>query len=257
MNRGPHTTVTRSCTGSIRRCAIDSSILGVPVSRIIPPHLGPDELREIIVTAKTQDASLIYWGAGACSSRRQDIVMQDYTGYCCATNISLSVTLRIPPPAGIHDCMLPPVTRFDGTVSTPELDALALECSRHSHLRNDPRISHEHVDLLYSLWMQNSVAGEEADIVLVVRDGARITGMATCAVRSGTAVIGLIAVERQSRRKGLGTLLVRGVQRHAAVRGCRTLSVVTQEKNEPALLLYQRCGFISLHASHMYHFWRT
>jgi ribosomal protein S18 acetylase RimI-like enzyme len=239
----------------IRRCDIDSSILGVPVSRILPRRLRTDELSELIGQGKRHDAALIYWGACESFSRRDDIVLHGYTGRCCGVNRSLS--LRLAAPSVPEARPLPSVSLFTGPASTVELDHLALECSRHSHLRNDSLISPSQADQLYRLWMHNSLAGREADAVFVTGEDKRFTGMATCVMRGRMAVIGLIAVENQSRRKGLGTALVRAVKEHARSSGCSLLTVVTQENNNAALQFYRHCGFSSGLSSYMYHFWRT
>jgi len=77
----------------------------------------------------------------------------------------------------------------------------------------------------------------------VVR-GKRVDGYAVTG-RAGTiSYLQRLAVRPSSQRTGIGTLLVLDALAWAQRRGARCALVNTQEKNLPALALYERLGFV-------------
>lgn len=52
-----------------------------------------------------------------------------------------------------------------------------------------------------------------------------------------------VFVVREARRRGVGRRLVAFAMARAVVKGCRSIGLNTNERNESALALYRRCGF--------------
>lgn len=52
-----------------------------------------------------------------------------------------------------------------------------------------------------------------------------------------------VFVLRQARRRGVGRRLVEFAMARAAAKGCRSIGLNTNERNEDALALYRKCGF--------------
>ena len=77
---------------------------------------------------------------------------------------------------------------------------------------------------------------------VVVRDG-QAAGIALIARRGWTARLAAMALVPEARRAGLGTWLMGCLVDEARARGERAMVLEAIEQNEPALRLYQRCGF--------------
>lgn len=137
----------------------------------------------------------------------------------------------------------------------PDLLALAVESGRYSRFRVDPRFPVECFTRLYHEWMINSLKGEIAEKVFVVRRGAQITGMVTLDQRPGRANIGIIAVAESERGKGLGKALVGAGARWALTQNLSQGQVLTQGANQEACRLYERCGYSLEKTELVYHFW--
>jgi ribosomal protein S18 acetylase RimI-like enzyme len=54
-----------------------------------------------------------------------------------------------------------------------------------------------------------------------------------------------IFVARQARRQGMGRQLLEFAMARATRRGCRLMGLNTNERNQGALALYRKCGFVA------------
>jgi ribosomal protein S18 acetylase RimI-like enzyme len=76
-------------------------------------------------------------------------------------------------------------------------------------------------------------------------------GYVQCRYRYSTWISGFEAeledvfVVCEARRCGVGRRLIEFAMAHAAERGCRSIGLNTNERNEGALALYQRLGFVA------------
>src|SRR5262245_46911988 len=87
-------------------------------------------------------------------------------------------------------------------------------------------------------------------LVFLAFDGSRAIGIATCFVGFSTFAarplinIPDLHVLHEFRRSGVGRRLLEAVEARARRMGCCKLTLEVQERNEVALALYRRFGFV-------------
>ena len=143
----------------------------------------------------------------------------------------------------------------ESAVDLRRLRSLAWQAAEFSRYRLDPRMPAGAWRRMYSIWIRNSLNGTLADAVLVERVESRIVGVATVKHRDEEASIGLLAVDRQFRGRGIAGRLLEAVRERAQAAGCTTLAVVTQGDNVDACALYERAGYSLFDEQDIFHFW--
>jgi dTDP-4-amino-4,6-dideoxy-D-galactose acyltransferase len=139
----------------------------------------------------------------------------------------------------------------------PILREIARASYHDTRFYYDSHFSRQRVDELYETWIERSCNGF-ADTVLVVESGRRPVGYVTCHLKeSGEGQIGLVGVHDACRGRGVGRVLVKEALRWFAERGSPSVTVVTQGRNDKAMRLYERCGFVARDARLWYHLWFT
>lgn len=139
----------------------------------------------------------------------------------------------------------------------PFLRAIARNSHRDSRFYFDANFPRSRCDALYEAWIDKSCGGG-ADAVLVVERERRPAGYICCHVTDeGHGEFGLVAVDADARRRGLGQALVDGSLRWFRERRVEWVTVVTQGRNCRAQRLYQRAGFVSRAVQLWYHGWLT
>ena len=122
-----------------------------------------------------------------------------------------------------------------------EITARAFNTNTRFHL--EPAFSPADVERLHRRWIRNLIADEKVQI-FVHRDGGNVTGYVTLATEEASRCgrVGLVAVDRGCRRRGIGNALLGTLA--SAVRGrLDTIKVMTEVINTPALRLYARAGY--------------
>lgn len=132
---------------------------------------------------------------------------------------------------------------------TDQLFNLAVESGVYSRFHTDQKFQKGEFVKLYRLWIQKALIKNE---VLVTND---LSGFISCTVEEGTAQIGLIAVDKNQRGRGLAKRLIQAAERNAFLQGARSLTVPTQEMNIPACKLYENLGFGLSERMFIYHYW--
>lgn len=231
---------------------VDSEIFGFPVAKILPDKLSRGELKQVISRLKKEDVRLAFW-----ASNPKDKESQQAARFCHGFLADKKVTFvidigQLPDrPTGIDW----EIEEYADALPCAELENLAIQVGRNSRFGADPRIPEDAFIDLYKLWIRNSVNGQVADAVFVVRQSGRVVGMVTVGVKDGRGNIGLFAVDPALRRKNLGVSLVRAAQEWARRKGFRFAQVVTQGKNVAACRLYRKCGYSIDKIEFFYHFW--
>lgn len=90
-----------------------------------------------------------------------------------------------------------------------------------------------------------AVRGDSVDLTasrVIVRDGEAV-GAALIARRGWTCRLAGMAIAPEARKQGVGRALMEQLLRDAKARGERTMVLEVIEQNEPAVKLYERCGF--------------
>lgn len=132
---------------------------------------------------------------------------------------------------------------------------LALISGEYCRFKIDERLRNKEYEKLYHFWAWKALAKDDRGFVFV-RD-SEVRGMITLATtEDGTNKISLLAVRKDSRNQGLGRTLLNKALAIGKESGSSTLSVTTQRRNIPAMLLYQKAGFEIVDTCNVYHWWR-
>jgi len=122
----------------------------------------------------------------------------------------------------------------------PILKEMVKSLFLESRFYNDPFFSKREADNLYQTWIENSVKGNAADIVLHII----AKGFIVCKklpLRTGEIV--LIGVKKGLRGKGIGTILTEKAIKWFKTQGVKLVTVRTQLKNLNAMNFYAKLGF--------------
>ncbi len=140
---------------------------------------------------------------------------------------------------------------------TEEVRQLARASGEFSRFRTDPNFIRNEFDLLYDLWIANSVSRRIAEEVFATRIGTMPTGFISLErVDSDTLRIGLASVHPEFRGHGFGKSLIAHSVRYATEQSYSKFTVVTQRANIPACSLYEKSGFQLLDELYVYHHWQ-
>ena len=137
---------------------------------------------------------------------------------------------------------------------TSDLKKLVLQSGNYSRFKIDSNFNQQKFQELYYEWIDNSVYGNLADIVLGVFHLNKVVGFVTLKKHLSFSRIGLIAIDETYRGLGLGKLLLSYMEKYCLDNNINTLEVVTQNNN-PACLFYSSCGYLETNKSYIYHLW--
>ncbi len=148
-----------------------------------------------------------------------------------------------------------PFCEYDG-VNHQQLKALALESGTYSRFNVDPNFTNHEFEKLYLKWIADSIEKKVADHVIVYKqDPDKCRGFVTLKFKEHFSEIGLIAVDKLSRGKGVGLGLLKYVNNLTRQKGLKKIVVSTQFENEPAMKLYEKAGYKIISKKYIYHLW--
>ena len=139
----------------------------------------------------------------------------------------------------------------------PSLQTIARAAHTDTRFFSDPHIPRERAESLYSTWIGLECQGRAQRVLVATSTHDEVLGYLSCHLDSATRMgqIGLAAVDRDARGKGVGTSLLRSALDWFAAQGAAAVTVVTQGKNIGAQRLYQSSGFFSREVQLWYHRW--
>lgn len=141
-------------------------------------------------------------------------------------------------------------------ILSPKLISLALQSGMHSRFFIDKNFTHNEYKKLYTVWLKKSVLHKIALDVLVYESSRNnIEGFITLELKKKNVSIGLLAVDKDSRGKSIGKLLVTQALINVNKRGYRKMYVTTQGKNLIACHFFEKLGFLKFKSEKVYHFW--
>ena len=137
-----------------------------------------------------------------------------------------------------------------------ELIDLALEAGINSRYKLDPKLS-PFFEEFYKKWLENSLNRTFADDVLIIKNKQGFLGFITLRKEDeSSASIGLIAVNEDSKRSGIGSALIKAAENWVSYNNLQYLKVVTQKSNKNACLFYQNMGFTLFDTDYIFHIWK-
>ena len=134
---------------------------------------------------------------------------------------------------------------------------LGVESGIYSRFKIDSTFSNNEFERLYREWILNSINYKLSFEVLIAVDGEnRLLGFITIgALNEKTSEIGLIAVSKEARGRGLAKELINSAINESIKRGYENIEVVTQKNNLPAMNLYFKTNFFEKELVRIYHYW--
>ena len=243
---------------ALKALPFDTQVLGAPVFRlVVSSAVGRAD------PARDLDARRAHWAAlGAWLVMcRVDLARPDAEAWDAAltaagfVEVETLLTFERPvgPSAGLRPASVFPALpeHLAGCVM------IAGEAFGGSRYHTDVRIDRDRADELKRRWVRNSFAGR-ADAILVALEMASEDGVAgfnVLRLDGATAIIDLIAVNRNCRRRGLGKDLVNAALFHFSGKADR-LRVGTQAANPSSQALYRSCGFSEIGMARTFHWIR-
>lgn len=141
--------------------------------------------------------------------------------------------------------------RFD------EILQLSLDSGEYSRFKLDNNFTNAEYEKLYGEWIKKSVTKELATEVIIKKLDSKVLGFTTLTHKDDNlADIGLVAVSKDFRGKGIAKELINQTILLAKKKGYKQIQVVTQLDNIPANILYNNSGFKKQSLTYIYHIWR-
>jgi ribosomal protein S18 acetylase RimI-like enzyme len=225
----------------------DSEFWGVPIGRVAGDTLTAERLRAIDSWAAANHVRCVYFLAR--SDDPQTAQVAEEGGFRL---MDLRVELR----QKVDETPPTPRVREARPDDHERLRTIARRSHATTRFYADTRFPDKRCDDLYGRWIDRSLEGWAAAVLVAERQGAAV---GYCSVHldaeSGAGSIGLIAVDAAVRRSGVGLELATGAVAWCASRGARTMSVVTQGRNPAALRTFQRAGFLVSSVELWFHKW--
>ena len=134
------------------------------------------------------------------------------------------------------------------------LESLAFQSGEFSRFHSDKRLPLEAFDTLYSTWLSKSLSKEYADDYFIAADGTPV-GLLTSSISEDVAKIGLFAVDREHRGRGIGQSLLSRFATEMKDRGILKVIIPTQRANINACGFYQSLGLSECENKFIYHYW--
>jgi len=136
------------------------------------------------------------------------------------------------------------------------LERLAFQSGKFSRFYLDQKLPKKAFNTLYSTWLSKSLSKEYADDYYIAYDGKAV-GLLTSSIRAGDAQIGLLAVDKHSRGKGIGRHLLSRFATEMKDRGIEKVIIPTQRANINACGFYQSLGLSESEHKFIYHCWKN
>ena len=241
---------------TLLRSEFDSETLKIPVAKLSACRLSKQSLENTLSLAAKEGYRVVFWSASTEDSEGIQRFAKT-AGHFCARKVSYRFLLNeslisaVGCSTSAHD-----IREFRNEKAGSELHELSKLAGEDSRFFHDPNLTYTQFESVYVAWVENSVSGEVADVVLTAFAGSSISGMVTVNIEHPeTASIGLLAVDPNYRRQGVGSGLLAAALKWALAKGMKECKVATQETNTKARRLYEQCGGLLTSTSTDFHFW--
>jgi dTDP-4-amino-4,6-dideoxy-D-galactose acyltransferase len=144
---------------------------------------------------------------------------------------------------------------YNPSISLEEILLLSMESGMYSRFKVDSNFKNQEYEKLYSDWILNSISKKNAIEVLICIYENKVAGLITLGIKDSLGEIGLLAVNKPYRAKGIGKMLINFALNLFYFKKIKKIQVVTQENNIAACKLYKACGFSIQSKVNVYHFW--
>jgi len=227
----------------------DSQFFGYPVARIFLDHEGCEKLDNIFQQLKTGKFRVTYFFVPP----DEDLIINRVTKEGSKLVDQKTIFSKT---AEKHDKFSNDISEFQEEEINEKLIELVLQAGSYSRFRLDVNFKKKEFERLYIEWLSKSVKKKIAFKTLLAKKGSDIIGIATLGEKEHYAEIGLVAVCENFRGQKIGYDLIRAADTAAFEMGLNEIRVVTQQKNEGACRLYEKCHFQIEEITNIYHYWQ-
>ncbi len=134
---------------------------------------------------------------------------------------------------------------------------LAYESGKFSRFNLDVHFKKGKFKEMYKKWIENSINKTFADELLLFNEDDQAMGFVTYKISKETATIGLIAVNSNFQRRGIGQKLLNHVEDKLFRKGIKKLLIPTQQLNNLACNFYEKQGYKTYKLTYIKHYWRN
>jgi len=223
----------------------DSEFWGLTIARVVPERLSPESAQEVARWCGEHGVDCAFLLADAADDATAAAALA--VGF---VPVDTRVTLeRAPRPDVLSEPGLSPEIRPARETDRAALERIARGAHTDTRFYFDPRFSRERAGEMYVRWVLRGFE-DDSRLTLVATLGELAIGYLL--LKREPVAIELIAVEDESRGKGIGRALVEAAVRQAPD---APVSVVTQARNVAALRLYESRGFRLTRTETWFHRW--
>lgn len=141
-------------------------------------------------------------------------------------------------------------------VNKEQIYKLAFESGKFSRFKLDDNFGQHEFEALYKTWVDNSIAKEFADAILVYKEKNSILGVITYKIIDDYAAIGLLGVCNKHQGKGIGSELLIAAENELSNKKVKELKIPTQLQNEQACGFYKKLGYNIIEKTIIKHYWK-
>jgi ribosomal protein S18 acetylase RimI-like enzyme len=220
-----------------KRLSWDTDFFGLPIASITRP-LSKEELSRYFAWQRQESIQCTYYLCPIDQTNLINTAIKKGFEF-----IDLRVTLVCQHPTLVEKGTTTPIRSARAT-DLPELGRMVSELHTDTRFFTDTRFNRAKCKELYARWIENDVRMPEGTVLIYPDKDDRPVGYLSCNTRLGkTGQIGLFGVDLSSQGQGVGSALLAAGLRWFVEKGCASISVVTQGKNQGALRKYQSLGF--------------
>jgi len=154
----------------------------------------------------------------------------------------------------IETLQFPNIESYTLKTVEAELYELSLRSGKYSRYNLDNKFPNECFQRLYYKWIYNSIYTDYATDVLVYRINGKVVGLLSYKNDKENSNIGIIAVNPNYQRYGIGSKLLKHYQSLLG-NNIKTMTVVTQGINQIARFFYEKNGYNISSRTYIYHLW--
>lgn len=151
------------------------------------------------------------------------------------------------------------ITDYDKDLHNYEkLLQLAYLSGEYSRFKIDDNFPRSAFNSLYKKWLDNSLNNKIADKVYITTPTSSIipNGFISFKVIAKTCIIGLISVDINTQKSGIGKTLINKVEEYCFINKIENIEVATQMANFGANKFYKKCNFKIKSKTYIYHLWQ-
>lgn len=158
-------------------------------------------------------------------------------------------------PAMKEDNFIEGIEEWQPEMGAEKLYELAFQSGEYSRFKLDENFEPGTYKRMYSKWIDNSINGEIAQKILVVRVQNETAGFVTLKIEDQVGRVGLLAVDSSFRGQKIGAKLMQAAMQFTLKEGRRNFRVATQSENKTACAFYEKLGLKVVEAVKVYHWW--